>query len=152
MPTPGSLDPSAQLRSTQIVIAALALGVLLFAGIAAYLAPIGTPIEIRGKDLLAIVAVVVTLQVLPLSFLVRAKLVKSAQEHEPGRRMAAFRASRIVAAALCEAGALLWCVALLFSGNLLYLAPVAVVVAVMFLHVPTRESFEDATGERVPNT
>ncbi len=152
MPTPGSLDPSAQLRSTQIVIAALALGVVIFAGVAAYVGPIGTPIEVGGKDLLAIVAVVVTLQALPLSFVVRAKLVKAAQEHEPARRIAAFRASRIVAAALCEAGGLLWCVALLFSGNILYLGAVAVVVAVMFLHVPTRESFEEATGERVPNT
>ncbi|MCY2960902.1 MAG: hypothetical protein NTY35_12125 [Planctomycetota bacterium] len=152
MPTPGQLDPSAQLRSTQIVIAALALGVLIFAGVAVYVAPVGAPIEVRGKDVLAIVAVCVTLQALPLSFLVRAKLVKAALEHEPAPRIAAFRASRIAAAAMCEAAGLLWCVALLFSGSALYLGGAVVVVAVMFLHVPTRESFEEATGERVPNT
>lgn len=143
-------DAAAQLRSTQVVVVSLAVGVAIFAAIAAAVGPIDAPMpRVGGFDALLVTALVVTITTVPLAFFLPARLVEAARGLDPARRIGAFRASRIVAAAMCEAAALLWCVALLVSGTLLYLAPIAVIVAVTFLQVPTREALESATGERV---
>ncbi len=154
MSEPTSLDSAAQLRNIQIVLVALALGVALFAGVAAFVGPVASEFrpEFHGKDVLAIVAVCVSLQAIPLSFLIPAKWVKGARDRDPETRRRNFRGGRIVAGAVCEAAALLWCVALLLTGNLWYLPPIAVLVALIVWHIPSRDSFEEATGQRVPNT
>lgn len=153
MPTP--LAPSDTLRSTRLVLIALAAGVVLFALVAAYvggwLIAFDTP-RFNGHDVLAIVAVCMTIQAIPLSFFLPAKLVAAARDRDTAARIHAFRTSRIVAAAFVEGAALLWCVALLFTGNLLYVIPIAVLVALLVWHVPSRESFEAATGVRLPTT
>ncbi len=153
MPNPGSPDPAAQLRSTQTVIAALALGVLVFAGVAAYRGPVtaALPPLVLGLDGFTLSAIVVSITTVPLSFFLPARMVEAERGADAARRVLVFRTSRVVAGALCEGAALLWCVSVLLSGNLWHLAPVALIVAAMLLHLPTRESFQDATGERVPN-
>ena len=148
MSTPGPSDPAALLRSTQLIVGVLACGVVVFAGIAAVVSPVGDPPPpvALGLDGTALAAVVVTLSTLAASFTVPARIVEGARSAEPPQRLQAFRTGRVVGAALCEGPALLWCVALLLSGNRWYLAPVTLLVALMLLHLPTREGFEAATG------
>lgn len=143
-------DPAAALRSTQIVVGALAAGVLVFAGIAAVLGPLGDPPPpvALGLDGIALAAVVVTLGAVAASFTVPPRLVEGARGSPPEQSSQVFRTSRVLGAALCEGPALFWCVALLLSGNRWYLAPVALLVALLLLHLPTNDGFEAATGER----
>lgn len=143
-------DPARALRSLQITIAALMLGVVAFAAIAAVVGPIGTPLEpiVAGLDPIAVTAALVTISCAAMSFIVPARLVGAMPSDDPARKLAAFRASRIVAVALLEGPALLWAVALLLGGNTWFLAPIAVLVVLMAAHFPTREALQESTGLR----
>lgn len=153
MPNDTRTDPAAELRKTQTIVVALVLGVAIFAGVAAFAGPISTafPPVALGLDVLALAAIGVTLTSVPLSFFFAARMGASARTAPAGRRGQVYCASRIVGAALCEGPALFWCVAMLLGGNRWYLVPIALIAALMAFHVPTRESYQDATGERVPN-
>jgi hypothetical protein len=143
-------DASAVLRSTQIIVGALASGVTLFAAVAAAVGPLGdppTPVAL-GLDAIALAALVVTLTTVPVAFFLPARLVEEARDRPIPQRLQAFRTSRILGAALTEGPALLWCVAMLLSGNRWFLAPIALLIALLLLHLPSAEGFENATGTR----
>lgn len=144
-------DFAAELRSTQVVVVALVLGVAAFAAVALLVGPVASPLPeiVLGLDPIALTAILVSVTTVPLSFFLSARIVAAAQGLAPAQRVRAFRSARIVGAALCESAALLWCVALLVSGAFWFLAPIGVLAAVMGLHIPTAEAFGDATGQRV---
>jgi hypothetical protein len=144
------VDASAVLRSTQVIVAALASGVTLFAAVAAVLGPLGDPPApvALGLDGIALAAAVVTLTTLPVAFFLPTRLVEEARDRPVPQRLQAFRTSRILGAALCEGPALFWCVAMLLAGNRWFLAPIALLVALLLLHLPSGEGFENATGTR----
>lgn len=143
--------PEAQLRSTQVAIIALTLGVAIFAPVAAVLAPQGKPFPpvLFGLDALALAAIGLTITMSFAAFFVPGRMVDSTRELDADRRVHAFCASRVVAAALCEGPALLWCVALLLSGTWWYLAPITLLVGLLVLQIPTRDSFTEGTGVRL---
>lgn len=143
-------DPAAQLRVTQMIGAALLMGVVIFAAIAAVISPMGQALEAvaYGLDPIALVAVLLTISVIPLSFFIPARMIDSARGASPAQRGRVFRTSKILAAALCEAPALLWCVGLLLSGNRWFLVPIAMIATLMALQIATRGAFESATGQR----
>jgi len=153
MPNDTRVDPAADLRMTQTIVVALVLGVAIFAGVAAFVGPITTafPPVALGLDVLALAAIGVTITSVPLSFFFAARMAASARAAPAAQRAQVFRASRVVGAALCEGPALFWCVAMLLVGNRWYLVPIALIATLMVFHFPTREAFQDATGERVPN-
>ncbi len=151
MSTMSSPDPAGQLRSMQIVVAALALGVLTFGAVAYFVGPVSTPMPpvAMGFDVLALVAIASTLTMVPMAFVIPGHFIEASRDQETGRRIAVFRSSRIMAAALIEGPALLWCVALLLTGTWWFLAPIAMLVGLLAMQIPTRGSFEDATGSRI---
>ena len=124
---------------------------MLFATVVSVIEPVGLDFEpvFLGLDVLGIVALVVTVQALVLSYFLRPRMVAAAKDGDRTKRVAIYGASRIVAGALCEGPALLGCVAMLLSGNRWYLAPIALLVVPIVQHAPTRDGFEDATGVRL---
>ncbi|MBK8178806.1 MAG: hypothetical protein IPK67_07915 [Planctomycetes bacterium] len=144
-------DPSLALRGTQVIVLALAGGVVLFATVAAVVGPMSHPMEpvAFGLDPIALLAVFLSFTAVAASFFVPGRVVEAAREGTPDARANAFRSSRIIGAAMLEGPALLWSVALLLSGHRLYFIPVAILVALIGLQVPTREAFESATGLRI---
>lgn len=144
-------DSAAQLRSCQIIAVAMGVGVALFAAIAAFLGPLGQPMAALayGLDPIALAAIFVSASSLPLLFLLPPRIVEGAKSGDPQRRIEAFRLSKILAAALCEGPAMLWCVALLLTGNTWFLVPIVLLLALMGTQIATRDSFEAATGLRV---
>lgn len=150
-PTP---TPEAQLRSTQVAIIALTLGVAIFAPVAGFLAPQGEPFPpvLWGLDALALTAITLTVTMSFAAFFVPGRMVDTMRGLSPDRRVHAFCASRVVAAALCEGPALLWCVALLLSGTWWYLAPITLLVGLLVLQIPTHDSFEAGTGVRLSDS
>jgi hypothetical protein len=143
-------DPAAHVRDAQIASAALAGGVVLLALIAAALGPLGAPLEpiAGGLDAVALAAAALTLLGGAASFVLpKLAFPLTAADPEP-KRLAAFRAQRLLAAALCEGPALLWCVALLLGGNRWYLLAIGALLALMAYHFPTREALHDDTGLR----
>ncbi len=147
---PDAAEPESQLRSLQMTVVALILGVVVFAAIAATLGPLGTPFEplAAGLDPIAIVATLLTISCAAMSFVVPGRLVGAISSDDPARKLAAYRNGKIVAVALLEGPALLWCVALLLGGNRWFLAPIAVLLVLMAAHFPTREAVREATGLR----
>lgn len=81
------------------------------------------------------------------AFALPPRLVEEARDRSVPQRLQTFRTSRIVGAALCEGPALLWCVAVLLSGNRWYLAPIALLIALLLLQFPTQDAFADATRQ-----
>ncbi|MBL8863305.1 MAG: hypothetical protein JNK02_15015 [Planctomycetes bacterium] len=153
-PRGGEPDDAQVLRSTQLLLAALAMGVLIFGGIALFVAPVQTPLApvAFGLDPLALAAVLVTLTTAPLAFVLPPRLIEAARERDPAGRAQAFRASRVLAGALCEGPALLWGIALLLSGNAWFLAPLGSLALLILCLVPTRDAYESATGRRLSGT
>jgi len=143
-------DAGRALRQMQMIAVALILGLIVFAAIAAFAGPIGTPLEpiVAGLDPLAMTAALVTISCAAMSFFVPPRLVGAIASDTPEHKVAAFRSGRIVALALCEGPAVLWAVATLLSGNRWFLAPIAVLVALMVFHFPTSSALHDATGQR----
>jgi len=143
--------PEAAFRANRWILWALAGGVVLFASVVSVIEPIGVDFEpvLLGLDVLGIVALVVTVQALVLSYFLPPRMVAAAKDGDTTKRVAIYGTSRIVAGALCEGPALLGCVAMLLSGNRWYLAPIALLVVAIVQHAPTRDSFEEATGVRL---
>ena len=143
-------DLARELRTAQTIAVALMLGVAVFAGIAAYVAPMGGGLEpiVAGMDPIALTAAFVTVTSALMSFVVPARLVGSITTEDPARRVAAWRGGRIVALALLEGPALLWGVALLLSANRWYLLPIVMLLALMAVHFPTQDSLRSAVGAR----
>lgn len=148
MPDLAALDAASVHRQIRVIVHALCLGVAIFAGIAAYVGPLGTPPPAAafGLDMIGLLAVVMTFSTAPLAFFLPGRILESARGGDFTKRAGALRTSRILGAALLEGPALLWCVGLLLTGQVLYLVPVAVLVFLMTLQAPTREGFERATG------
>jgi hypothetical protein len=151
MPQPTTFDPAVQLRLTQTIVVALAAGVVVFAVVAAFLGPISEPFPpiVMGLDPIALAAIACTVSVVFVLFIVPQRRVDSVRDGEPDQRVHMFRASRLVAAALCEGPALFWGVALLLSGTWWYLVPIGMLTGLLVMQVPTRDSFERATGVRI---
>ena len=149
-----AVDPSVALRSTQILVVALTLGVALFAVVAAVMGPIGRPLPpvVLGLDAIELVAIALSIGMVATAFLLPPRLVESMRPHGQEKRVQMFRVSRVLAAAMCEGPAILWCVALLLAGKWWYLAPIALLIGILVLQIPSRDSFEAATGERVPGS
>jgi hypothetical protein len=144
-------ESAALLRSTQIIVVALILGVVTFAVVAAVIGPFGQafpPIAL-GLDAIELTAIAVSISMAAASFVVPPKILESARERSDLSRAEAFRTSRLIASAMCEGPALLWCVALLLSGKWWYLGPIALLIGLLVLHIPSRDAYETATGERV---
>lgn len=149
----GTDGTAAQLGTTRTILYALAGGVVLFAAVALYVGPVGNlkPMPIvMGLDPLVITAIVMTIGGVGMSYVLPGRIVDVAREASPAQRVSTFRASRIVAGALCEGPALFWGVLTLLTGERWCVAPMFVLAALIAMHAPTRESFESATGQRVP--
>lgn len=151
MNTASELEPAGQLRALQIIVVALAWGVCMFAAVAYFVGPVSEPLPTiaLGFDVLALVAIASTITMVPMAFLIPGHFIEASRRHATEKRIAVFRSSRILAAALIEGPALLWCVALLLTGTWWYLAPIVMLVGLLAMQIPTRGSFEDATGARV---
>jgi predicted small integral membrane protein len=147
-------DPSAEqiLQQARTVHVALIAGIVVFAGVAAFVGPIAPGLKsiAYGLDPVALAALLVLGATIPASMFLPPRIVDAARQRELSARRAAFSSSRIVPAAMLEGAALLWCVAILLSGNLWFLLPVAGLVSLMAVGIPTREGYESATGERIP--
>ncbi len=154
MPNPPLQLAASHLRSVQILVAALALGIVIFAGIAFQVAPIGDPMPpvVMGLDVLALAALAATITMVPMAFFLPGHFVGAASEADEDQRIAVFRTSRVTGAALVEGPALLWCVGLLLSGTTWYLAPIALLVGLLVIKIPTRDAFENATGVRITDS
>jgi hypothetical protein len=147
-------EPVASLRSTQILVVALILGVVTFAAVAAFMGPVGQPFPpvVSGLDAIESAAIAVSIGMAAASFVIPAKILEVARERSDHPRAEAFRTSRLIAGAMCEGPALLWCVALLLTGKWWYLAPIALLIGLLVLHIPSRDAYEAATGERVQDS
>jgi hypothetical protein len=151
MPAPFPSDPAAQLRSMQVVHGALMAGVAVFVGVAVAAGPVGAPLPavVAGLDPVALAATVASVTCAALSFVLPGRLLDAVPARDVERRVGAYRTGRLLAAALCEAPALLWGVDVLLSGNRWHLGGLAGLLVLMALHAPTRASFRDATGLRL---
>jgi len=143
-------SPESAFRANRRILWAFAGGVVLFAAVASVV-DVRVDLEpvFLGLDVLALAAIVVTAQSLAMSFIVPPRMVEAAKNGDAEKRVAIYGASRLVAGALCEGPALLWCVALLLGGEHWYLVPIALLVVAIVQHAPTREGFHEATGVRL---
>lgn len=144
------------LRTTQIMVAAMILGIVSFYGVTIFLvlnnsaglAPAtGLPLPAIGS----VVAAVTTL----LSFVVksvilrRAKLDTQTSADATGLLLQRYRSANIVAGALCEGGAFAVGVFLIVSGpgNLPWLAGGLISLLGFAIHFPTREKLDAFLAE-----
>lgn len=155
MPTYSKIRAGMQpppIRATQFILAALALGVVCFSGVAAYLRFSGvltTHAEIA--DLLPLVAAGLIVSCAPVYFLLRARaIVRVAADKDAALELV--RADRIpaplhqlaiVGAALVEGPGILAVLAVLLGANLYALAVPALTVLVICALIPSRSRIED---------
>lgn len=160
--------PEQQLRILPILVAAMMAGMVVFAGIAAAVGPVGgapptgspTPQAMRAETLLAILGVLLAACLAAFFVIGRTaqgqarRAWESRADDEDGRArlVAVLLTSTIVRAGLVEGPGLFACVIVLLTGNLLPLAVAALAVGVMASLLPVRARLarleEAATGVR----
>ena len=133
-------------KVTAIIFGALMMGVMSFAAVVAVLVSTGTvkpsiaPPADAGVQaglpllqLMAIIAVMATLSALPLSFVLRAKVLARAATPATAR----WHQAHIIAGAVLEGAGLLCCVFALVTGHLAFLAGAGLMLAAMGVLFPT---------------
>lgn len=143
----GLTDPSlmseSQLTSKQyfrqlmIIHSALIIGQLIFLGVSLTIVSDG---EVEGNEsLFKLIAPGLLAGGAIIAFFLRRTILAKAQKKELKDKLAAFSTATIVYCALLEGPAMFSIVCILLTGNLLFLALVAVSIALQLTGRPTRE-------------
>jgi hypothetical protein len=150
--------PTARIRAIQIVLGALAMGLISFATLAAVLgnvshasAPTATPVGSTsgGADLRAVLLMMVAgLSVVSIiaGTILNRLLRKRARTGEPTQALGAYATRSILLGALAEGPALLACVSVLTTGERLFLVVPAIALAVFAVLFPSASRFESFAG------
>lgn len=156
-PNSDELHRNNQVRSLQVTVSALMVGVLFFAGVAIYLRESGAFAMQANVPVVSIVASgYLATMIVARPFVLKAmrvgarKRLDETGDNSEGAWLSVFGGQTLIGAALLEGGAFLFLVAYLLEGTPWSLAGAFVMLGLMaYCHFPTRDRVERFLAEQI---
>ncbi|MEM1061654.1 MAG: hypothetical protein AAF532_09935 [Planctomycetota bacterium] len=139
-----------QVRTIQIIVAALVVGCVTFGGIACVIA--GDDLAFREFGVLAIVATAFAAGAVVVSTVVRVVFDKQADRDAPqpaDKLLSLFQNRAIVSAAVLEGATFLNLIVVIVENNAASLVTAGVLIAIMLIRLPTKRGIAEWVAKRL---